>query len=150
MATVYGNALFPVGSGTPNGVENANVWQYNAVAVVSGTKIQMSQLPGEAIPQFTTLLGMNLVVSAANTAAANVDVGYAAVDGDVTTTGATDLTYFANALDVHTAGNYGRKSTNTNVPRNIPKDAYPVITTHGATMTALLTLTITSRYDGSP
>lgn len=149
MATKFGNALVPVGGG-PNGIENVNAWQYIGAAGSTDT-IQMSQSLNEKIPAFTTLFGFSLVVSAHNTGSPAASIGYASTDGDVTTTFATDLTYFANAVAIASAGNYGRQAANVNPPRTIPKDAWPVITMSGAALTATtLTLTITSRYDGSP
>lgn len=149
MATKYGNALVPIGGG-PNGVQNVNAWQYIGAAGATDT-IQMSQSLNELIPAFTTLFGWNLTVSAHNTGSPACNIGYASTDGDATTTNATDLTYFASALAISAAGKYGFQAANSKPPRTIPKDAWPVITMSGAALTATtLTLTISSRYDGSP
>lgn len=151
MTIRYGNALGPVAAG-PNGLDNTNLYQYTGIAN-NGDTVQMSQNLNEVIPAFTRLLGMFLCVSAANTGGPTLDVGYAATDGDVTTPGATNLTYFASGLSVSSAGRYGTPASPGNAPFQIPKDAWPVITVASGNLDLTgetLTFGIQSRYEGSP
>lgn len=154
MATKYGNALYPVGVGGGGGAsEQVNYWQYVGAAGATDT-IQMSQNLNEVLPQFTILGAAVLVVGQHNTGAPACDIGYAATDGDTSTINgvkATDLTYWNSAINISAAGRYGVAATNANKPVTLPKDAWPVLTMHTASITGTtLTLSVFSRYDGTP
>ena len=88
----------------------------------------------------TKLIDMVACVSAVGTASSTMDLGFAYVDGEDSTSVPQDADYFADAVALSSAAML-RKATTT-APVTLPKDAYLILTNNSATQAAALVLDI--------
>jgi hypothetical protein len=148
VVSVAGNTVNATVTAISAGTAGNTVAQYATATSSSGDHIVfgtdvLNYLPGGAIPL------RSQVIVPGSTASLAGSVGYAAVDGDVVTSGATNYTYFNSATAMATAGRYNENSTNQ--PLALPKKAYPALTFTGANApSATYTVLVWFLYPGPP
>jgi hypothetical protein len=129
VASVAGTTLNLTTVSFSAGSAGSTVAQYAKFSASPGDRVVFNQDPSNFMPAGAVPLNSQVIVPG-STGSLAFSVGYMSTDQDVTTTNATNLTYFNSATAMATAGRYNEASTT--VPYQLPKNAYPTLQASGA------------------